>query len=278
MSDGGDHKTRRRRDYRPTVERLEAFRLLSGATHAQSLPGVGTAAEHAFPSESDISLQSFLDQGPALSNAAWDAVLTQTELADLLAPSSNSSTSTASTSDVDAEAIESGLNQMNRYLSRAWYRAAIPSQFHDDCSQAVFTKMLQDLGRPRFEDMLSDISQWGVKDVFSKDTAEGIDFFRAVDMIKKRAQRERSYQSLDMAQSVAAPRDHETTAAQRDALHEAIDRSLNPREAALIQDTLMGKTLAEIAQQWGVASKTVSNEKTRVIQKLRDLLIAQDQM
>jgi RNA polymerase sigma factor (sigma-70 family) len=80
-----------------------------------------------------------------------------------------------------------------------------------------------------------------------------------------------------MAQSIADPHDQDATAAQRNALHEAIDRSLNPREAALIQDTLMGKTLAEIAQQWGVASKTVSNEKTRVLQKLRDILVTQDQ-
>ncbi len=58
----------------------------------------------------------------------------------------------------------------------------------------------------------------------------------------------------------------------REALREAIDRRLSPREAALIQDTLMGKTPAEIASQWGVAPKTVSNEKTRVLQKLRDAL------
>ena len=36
----------------------------------------------------------------------------------------------------------------------------------------------------------------------------------------------------------------------------------------------MGKTPAEIASQWGVAPKTVSNEKTRVIQKLRDAMVA----
>ena len=41
------------------------------------------------------------------------------------------------------------------------------------------------------------------------------------------------------------------------------------REAALIRDTLMGKSPAEIADEWGVAPKTVSNEKTRVLQKLR---------
>ena len=58
----------------------------------------------------------------------------------------------------------------------------------------------------------------------------------------------------------------------RDALEEAIDQALSPREAALIKDTLKGKTPAEIAVQWGIAPKTVSNEKTRVLQKLCDVL------
>jgi RNA polymerase sigma factor (sigma-70 family) len=256
------------------VERLEAFRLLNGAgaADAQALPNFGLTAEHGTNSDSESPFIGLLGNAPAMSDVAWDAILTQHELADLLAPSA-----TAATNGVDLEAVDSGLHQMNRYLSRAWYRAAIPPQLHDDCSQAVFTKLLQDLGRPRFEEMLGDIGHWGVKEILSKETNEGVDFFRAVDMVKKRAQRERNYQSLDLAQSVAAPSDHDATSAQRSALHEAIDRSLNPREAALIQDTLMGKTPAEIAQQWGVAPKTVSNEKTRVLQKLRDLLVAQDQ-
>ena len=64
-----------------------------------------------------------------------------------------------------------------------------------------------------------------------------------------------------------------TGATLRAALQDAIDQNLNPREAALIQDTLMGKTPAEIAQQWGVAPKTISNEKSRVLQKLREALV-----
>ena len=61
----------------------------------------------------------------------------------------------------------------------------------------------------------------------------------------------------------------------REALSEAISHSLSPREASLINETLMGKTPAEIALHWGVAPKTVSNEKTRVLAKLRDMLLAQ---
>jgi DNA-binding CsgD family transcriptional regulator len=35
---------------------------------------------------------------------------------------------------------------------------------------------------------------------------------------------------------------------------------------------MMGMTPAEIALQWGIAPKTVSNEKARILQKLRTAL------
>ena len=53
---------------------------------------------------------------------------------------------------------------------------------------------------------------------------------------------------------------------------EAIEESLTPREAYLICATLDGKTPAEIATEMGLTPKTISNEKCRVIQKLREIL------
>jgi RNA polymerase sigma factor (sigma-70 family) len=137
--------------------------------------------------------------------------------------------------------------------------------------------LLQNLGRGSVDSLITDVGHSGIKDVFTRETSEGLAFFRAVDMVKKRAQRERIYQSLDSI-DVAGPADnHGESTSQRVALQEAIEKKLNPREAALIQDTLMGKTPAEIASQWGVAPKTVSNEKTRVLQKLR-LALADHEM
>ena len=80
------------------------------------------------------------------------------------------------------------------------------------------------------------------------------------------------YQSLESLDVATEDQNTGSGAALRAALWEAIQHTLSPREAALIHDTLMGKTPAEIAIQWGVAPKTVSNEKTRVLQKLRSAL------
>jgi hypothetical protein len=255
--ESGTGNGKKRRSYRPTVEALEALRMLSSA--AQVLPHLAVERD-ILEGTGPVALD------PAgLSSATWDAALVQTRLADLLGTSSTAA---------DADAISAGLSQLNRYLNRAWARAGIPVQMYDDSSQAVYVTLLENLGRTRFDDMLAEIGQFGIRNVLSRETSEGPDFFRAIDTIKKRAQRQRTFQSLDLVEASATARPDSTLDHRRGALQEAIDQSLNPREAALVYETLMGKTPAEIASQWGVAPKTVSNEKTRVIQKLRGLFDA----
>ena len=143
---------------------------------------------------------------------------------------------------------------------------------HDDCSQAVYVTLLQNLGRLQFDSLMAEIGHSGIRDVLSRETADGPDFFRAVDTVKKRARRERNFQPLDTLGVIASLQEDDTQLQQRGALREAIAQSLNLREAALINATLTGETPAGIASQWGVAPKTISNEKTRVIQKLRTVL------
>jgi len=253
----GQGTGKKRPAYRPTVEVLEALRLLSNT--AQALPSFPLTHE-VLPGSAPLSLETTTP-----SNATWDAALGQTSLADILGPSRDT---------LDSKAVAAGYTQLNKYLNRAWYRAGIPIQLHDDSTQAVFVSLLQNLGRDRFDSLLSDIGHYGIPNVLSRETAEGPDFFRAIDTVKKRAQREKSFQPLDTFDVVSASSPDESHVQWRGALQEAIAQSLSPREAALIHDTLMGKTPAEIASQWGVAPKTVSNEKTRVIQKLREVLVA----
>jgi RNA polymerase sigma factor (sigma-70 family) len=167
------------------------------------------------------------------------------------------------------------LTQLHKYLGQAWYRAGLPVQMHEDSSQAVFTTLLQQLGRDRFDALVSDVGHSGIKVGLSRETHEGVDFFRAVDMVKKRAQREQVFQPLDVADVMESSGQSESRA-WRESLREAIDHSLSRREARLINETLMGKTPAEIALHWGVTTKTVSNEKTRVVKKLREALLAQE--
>ncbi len=271
---GSENRGRARRHYRPTVERLEALRMLSAAT-AHVLPGM--AAEQGLPSDASgvPAIPGHDARQPSVSNEAWDAALGNTRLTDLLSVPGATTTAASSPAParVDSAAISSGLSQLDRYLNRAWYRAGIPTQLHDDSSQAVYATLLQHLGRSRFDTLVADVGKSGIRDVFTRETSEGIAFFRAVDMVKKRALREKNHQSLDSVDIASPSSEAGGRAELRAALQDAIAHALNPREAALIHDTLQGKTPAEIALQWGVAPKTVSNEKSRVLQKLREALI-----
>ena len=272
MAGGGDEKKRSRRSYRPAVEAMEALRLLSSAT--ASLPPSGLAAEHNVLADPGTGAAPLANDLAPVSSATWDAALVQTRLADLLSGTGSAASGSASTTASDPADLALGLSQLNKYLNRAWYRAGVPVQMHEDCTQAVYTTLLQQLGRDRFDALVSDVGHSGIKDVFSRETNEGLSFFRAVDMVKKRAQRERVYQPIDVMDVPACSGTSETLA-WGDALREAIDHNLSPREASLIKDTLMGKTPAEIALHWGVAPKTISNEKARVLQKLRGVLQGQ---
>jgi RNA polymerase sigma factor (sigma-70 family) len=219
----------------------------------------------------------------AVSSATWDAALGHAHLAALLdRPQDRMADAAVSiASDAhrsvpalpDTASLSAGLVQLNKYLNKTWYRSGLAAQVHDDSTQSVYASLLQTLGRARFDNLVGEVGRWGIREVFTRETSEGVDFFRAVDMVKKRARREKVYQSMDSLDVPSESHAQRSGAAMRAALQDAIDHTLNPREAALIQDTLMGKTPAEIALQWGVAAKTVSNEKSRVLQKLREALV-----
>jgi len=251
-----DSLKKKGRGYRPTVEVLEALRLFHAAV--PELPEIDHAPLEfaAVVDAPSVELRS----GSRAATDAWDAAIEAT-LADRLG---------LRLVEVDAADFDAGMSQLDRYLGRTWLRAGIAPSKHDDCTQAVYLTLLQTLGRPGFERLVGQVGESGIRDVLARENPDGLSFFRAIDAAKKRAQRERSLTSIDDSQlDPVSPRvDHDL----RRTIGEAIERSLNPREAELIRSTLAGESPAEIAERWGVAPKTISNEKTRVLTKLRTFL------
>lgn len=252
-----DPRPRTKPAYRPMVEALEALRMLDAGLAPSLAPALIEAPEPVASGSPEV---------PFAGGDAWDAALEQTQLSELL----------GRPAEPDPEAIQDGLDQLARYLTTSWARAGIAPQYFDDCTQTVYEVMLEQRGRDGFDQIAEQVGRLGVSRVLSWDAPNGPDFFRAIDMVKKRTQRLRSYQSLDdhYAELTASAGTDGASADWRGALNEAIDRTLDPREARLIRETLEGKTPAEIAQDWGVAPKTVSNLKTRAIQSLREALVA----
>src|SRR3954470_22854313 len=114
LAGGGDGKKRVGRSYRPTLEAMEALRLLSGAT-ATALPGL--VAEHnLLPDHVPTALPS--TELPSVSGDTWDAALLQTHLADILSGTAGTSPTVtagsarpaaATSTTTETEALNSGL-------------------------------------------------------------------------------------------------------------------------------------------------------------------------
>ena len=179
---------RQKRQYRPRLEALEALRLLDHGVAAALGPGLIEAFEPALPSAESVTPSS-------TSVEAWDAALDAALVDDWLA--SESPALAIREPATDALAIEKGLDQFNRYLGCAWARAGIAPQHFDDCTQTVYITLLENLGRDGFDHLANDVGRHGVRETLSWETAEGPDFFRAVDMVKKRTQRLKQFQTLD---------------------------------------------------------------------------------
>jgi RNA polymerase sigma factor (sigma-70 family) len=163
------------------------------------------------------------------------------------------------------------MKQLIRYLSRSWTRAGIAGSSRDDCTQSVFAELLEELGRQRFDIFLQVIARSNIPTAMEMMPPEGRAFLRVIDRIKKRARRCRRGSSLvEGADPATLSRSKIEETRQMDDLREAIDVYLTPREVDLIEASLRGEKPSEVASRWGLDAKTVSNEKSRVIRKLRD--------
>ena len=228
-----------------------------------------------FPIE-HAPIAPFESASPGLDTATWDHALGFAS--DSVASLADRSTADAPTA-VDPAEVRAGLSQLDRYLAKTWGRAGIAPQWADDCSQAVYETLLRHHGREGFEQLMAEVAEGGIPKVLSRETPAGPDFFRAIDMVKKRTLRQRRLATLDDGLDVASrgfgPEVGDDSDGLGQALRETIDRTLSPREADLIRETLQGYSPADIATRRGVAPKTVSNEKSRVLQKLRTALEAE---
>src|ERR1700735_3808427 len=84
--------TRKQRRYSPTVELLEAVRLLSSATEAHPLARLAVA-EHDLLADLPGAVSHAGDDATPFSTAAWDEALAQTEVSDILGTAGASSSS-----------------------------------------------------------------------------------------------------------------------------------------------------------------------------------------
>jgi len=268
-------KSRSGRRYQPAMESLEAITVLNAA-----LPGVAELSPSSAIFQPEPTWQSVDStttliipdlSTPADSSAmdAWDAALAAQ--ADQLA-----SNGYALADHFSESLAQLGYDRMERYLNRAWNKAGIAPPQDEDCTQSVYMVLLERWGRDNFENLATHVGRDGLSTLVTRESPVGLDFLRALDQIKKQAQRQMVRQTLLTDESTAIASDRGYASPDEIAMGRDMERiirtTLAPREAELIRSTIEGDSPSEIAARWGVSPKTVSNVKSEALNKLRVVL------
>ena len=150
------------------------------------------------------------------------------------------------------------VNDMSRYCTVCWRNARLHPDYWGDCTQEVFSRMLQRVSPDSWEEALRG------------DGEERREFLRAIDAVKKRTQRSLR-RSTGLNEVVADDRDSQErgVADERDAVRRAAAELLSPRQQRILQLSFDGWAVQEIGDEMQLAAERVSDEKYKAIRKLR---------
>ncbi len=151
---------------------------------------------------------------------------------------------------------------LSRYCTACWRNAHLHPDSWGDCTQEVFSRLLERVSPETWDRLLQDEGE------------ERREFLRAIDTVKKRNQRARTW-STQPIESVADRRasNERRLAEDREAVRQASAAVLSDRQRRIIQLSFDGWSVHDIAARLGVAADRVSDEKYKAIRKLRDHLM-----
>jgi RNA polymerase sigma factor (sigma-70 family) len=164
----------------------------------------------------------------------------------------------ATTARAEAPDASRVVNDMSRYCTVCWRNARLHPDYWGDCTQEVFSRMLQRVSPTAWEQALRG------------DGEERKEFLRAIDAVKKRTQRALR-RSTNLNDVVADGRDgvERVRADERDAVRRAAAELLSPRQQRILQLSFDGWSVQEISDELHLPAERVSDEKYKAIRKLR---------
>jgi RNA polymerase sigma factor (sigma-70 family) len=154
----------------------------------------------------------------------------------------------------DAKAVQ----DISRYCQACWRNARLPADRWGDCTQEVFTRLLERLESDKWLAVLKD-----------DETAERREFLRAIDAVKKRVQRSRKAVGLTPELADARGRGENTVRDDREAVAHAAREVLGPRQRRILELTAAGWAVPEIATELATTAERVSDEKYKAVRKLQ---------
>jgi RNA polymerase sigma factor (sigma-70 family) len=158
---------------------------------------------------------------------------------------------------VAAQPSPQAVQDISRYCHVCWRNARLHPDHWQDCTQEVLTRLLERVEPGRWSTLLRE------------ETEDRREFLRAIDAVKKRAQRTKKYAGL-----VDEVSDHRyQPEASRNELREVLDRAaqevLSQRQERIVQLSCAGWAIPEIADELGTTVERISDEKYKAIRKLR---------
>lgn len=150
------------------------------------------------------------------------------------------------------------VQEISRYCQACWRNARLPADRWPDCTQEVFTRLLQTVEPTRWDTVLKD-----------NETLERREFVRAIDAVKKRTQRARKFAPLSTDAADGRNRCEADARDDREAVAKASREVLSPRQRRVLELTADGWGVPEIAAELSTTVERVSDEKYKAIRKLR---------
>ncbi|HZU38776.1 MAG TPA: sigma-70 family RNA polymerase sigma factor [Gemmataceae bacterium] len=165
----------------------------------------------------------------------------------------------ASTQAAESPETARAVQAISRYCTVCWRNARLHPDSWTDCTQEVFSRLLERIAPETWSKVLKDEGE------------ERREFLRAIDTVKKRTQRARKPNGTPV-DNVADPRDrHQRDLAdERAAVREAAAQLLSPRQQRVLQMSLDGWSVHDIAAELHLPAERVSDEKYKAVRKLRE--------
>src|SRR4051812_39315084 len=136
-------------------------------------------------------------------------------------------------------ASSKAVTDISKYCQTCWRNARLPADRWQDCTQAVFVRLLERV----------EADKWGAVLVDSE-TAERREFLRAIDAVKKRAQRARKFAALSPELAERRPVSN-SARDDREAVAKAAAENLSARQRRILEMTADGWPVPEIASELG---------------------------
>jgi RNA polymerase sigma factor (sigma-70 family) len=173
-------------------------------------------------------------------------------------------TTTAEVQGQAPDATAQAVAALSRYCTVCWRNARLHPDCWADCTQEVLARLLERV----------ELESWGR--LLTSDSPQRDELVRAIDTVKKRFQRARRFHNhvellADRRESDRRRLNHE-----RQAVREAAEQHLSPRQQRILRFSFEGWSVQDIARELDLPAERVSDEKYKAIRKLRQHLCATD--